>query len=106
MIKPPRGLVVYRRWNVCQNEAVVGGSPKTDVALAHRDDVPGMAYAHVPFNAAVRQPLSGTPGMSLGRKRIGLCDSCRESGGSDGAGQERSGDYFPHSGSFHVSFGK
>jgi hypothetical protein len=36
--------------------------------------------------------------VSLRRKLVGLRDTCRESGGSDGAGQQRSGDCFLHGG--------
>src|SRR5437763_7132074 len=83
MNKPPRG--VQMGCGGCGDGAGGGGGlktgagtsassklpsvvpPETHVALAHRNDVPGMAHAHVPFDAAVRQSLSGTPGMSLGR---------------------------------------
>jgi len=55
-----------RGGNVGQHETAICSSRGTHLALAHRNDVPGVAHAHVPLDASVRQTLTGTPGMSMG----------------------------------------
>jgi len=55
---------------------------------------------HVPFDAAIRQSLSGTPGVRLRSKWVGLggTDSKSRAGDGEAPGQQRPGDCFPHGG--------